>query len=229
MPTLGELMEKFGSAAAVDSGSENVISADKPAVSDGVIKTASGGESMRTLQDMYLALEQQDMHKAAAQAAYVPEPEPEVDFAKMAEQIASAEADEVIAEDGQDDIMKIASEYDAAGRIMARGFYDEFCKLAESAMDTDVTPNQNTETESAAATPAQGERGRPTVPTNYAGSDNHDQPIQTTGPGPKGVYADVLKAPGSMAAGSGTSNLQSEQGYLGHIATMKDLAGGKPA
>lgn len=28
------------------------------------------------------------------------------------------------------DFMKLAHEYDAAGRIMARGFYDEFQKLA---------------------------------------------------------------------------------------------------
>lgn len=29
-----------------------------------------------------------------------------------------------------DDMIKLAAEYDSAGRIMARGFYDEFQKLA---------------------------------------------------------------------------------------------------
>jgi hypothetical protein len=32
-----------------------------------------------------------------------------------------------------DDLIKIAQEYDSAGRIMARGFVDEFDKLAENA------------------------------------------------------------------------------------------------
>lgn len=30
----------------------------------------------------------------------------------------------------RDEIIKVAAEYDSAGRIMARGFYDELCKLS---------------------------------------------------------------------------------------------------
>ena len=189
---------------------------------------------MNSLQDIYLALESNDsIAKEAAAAAGVPAEE-EVDFAKMAEAIANTEADAVIADDESNDIIKVANEYDAAGRIMARGFYDEFSKLA-GAMDTDVTPTQNTESESAAATPALGDRGLPTVPTNYAGSPNNDQPIQTAGPEPKKVYADSLKPAKAMSAGDGTGDDPEAKaiaiggGSPAGFTTMRDLAGGKPA
>ena len=236
MPTLGDLMEKFGSVATsadeVSETEDSAVSAANPAVSDGAIKTASGGEVMNSLQDIYLSIAGQDsMHKEAAQAAQVPAYEEEVDFAKMAAAIASAEADEVIAEDiGTDDdhIMKVASEYDAAGRIMARGFYDEFSKLA-GAMDTDVTANTDAETPSLAKTPALGEHGAVTVPTNYAGSKDHNVAIETTGAGPQDVYKDVLKVPNTIAAGAGTANPGSPMGNVGAFATIKDLTDGKSA
>lgn len=237
--TLGELMQKFASTdAAADQTTAHddigVVDANPAVENDGATKTASGGSEMNSLQDLFLALEANDaMAKEASQAAQIP-PDDEIDFAKMAEQIADTEADAIIADDEQDDIIKIASEYDAAGRIMARGFYDEFSKLA-SAMDTDVTPNQNTETESAAATPALGDRGLPTVPTNYAGSSEHNQPIQTAGPEPKKVYADSLKPAKSMSAGQGTEDdpearaISIGGGSPAGFTTMRDLAGGKPA
>jgi hypothetical protein len=185
-----------------------------------------------------MAIAQEDFGKQAAAAAEAPPVEAapsgddDVDFAKMAEQIAGAEAAEIVNEDTE--IVKIAAEYDSAGRIMARGFYDEFNKLAGN-MDTDVTPNQNTESESAAATPALGERGLPTVETNYAGSPNNDQPIETAGQEPKKVYADALKPAKTISAGDGTSDDPEAKavalggGSPAGFATVRDLAGGTPA
>jgi len=243
MPTLNDLFEKFGSALATDDHSQStgdaVVPDEHRAVSgDGVTKIASGGDGMNTLQDIYLNLVQQDMDKTAAVAANVPPPatDAEPDFAKMAAELADAEASSIInAEvDDEQQIMKVASEYDAAGRIMARGFYDEFNKLAQG-METTVSPNQNTETESSASTPSLGDRGLPTVPTNYAGSDKHDQPIETTGAGPKDVYKDSLKPTKTISAGQGTGDdpeaaaISLGGGSPAGFATVRDLAGGKPA
>ena len=243
MPTLGDLMEKFGSAAApADDNSvtdDSAVIDTNPAVEDGTMKTASGGVAMNSLQEIYLALESSDssIEKEAAQAAFAPvDEEVEVDFAKMAAAIADVEADEVIAEDnmGGDEIVKIASEYDAAGRIMARGFYDEFSKLA-GAMDTDVAPNTNAETPSQASTPALGDHGAVTVPTNYAGSPDHNQPIETAGPDPKKVYADSLKPKKTMSAGQGTEDDPEARaiaiggGAPVGFTTMRELTNGKPA
>ena len=244
MPTLDDLMSKFASPATTDSAPDDrVVSDAKPAVADGTIKTASGGEStMDSLQDIFLEIEGRDtMSKEAQAAAAVPSEatdDGDVDFAKLAEQVADREAAEIIAdvdaESETSDIVKIAAEYDSAGRIMARGFFDEFNKLAGT-MDTDVVPNQGTESPSAAATPALGDRGLPTVPTNYAGSPNNDQPIITAGPEPKKVYADVLKTPKTISAGDGTSDdpegkaISMGGGAPVGFATVRDLAGGKPA
>lgn len=217
-------MEKFGSAAADDNATipGGDVAPDNLAVEDGgTTKLASGGEPMQSLQDIYMALNEQDHIKeahVAAEAPYVEEGQ-DVDFAKMAEQLADVEADEYVQEETPD-IVKVASEYDAAGRIMARGFYDEFHKLAAN-MDTDVTPNQMTESPSAAATPALGDRGLPTVETNFAGNDAHDQKIETAGPGPKQVYQDVLKPKKTISAGQGTGD--DPEG----LATS--LGGGSPA
>lgn len=237
MPTLGELMEKFGSAATdaneIAAPDDAVVSDANPAVGDGVTKTASGGDDMESLQDIYLSIAGQDsMYKEAAQAADVPtyyDDNDDNDFAKMAAAIASAEADEIVADDAVDenDIVKIASEYDAAGRIMARGFYDEFSKLA-GATDTEVTPNTDAETPSQSQAPAYGEHGAVTVPTNFAGTKAHDKPIETTGPGPQAVYKDVLKTQKSMAAGQGTAAPQSPMGDVGAFATINDLKNGQP-
>lgn len=207
------------------------------AVEDGQTKTASGGDEMNSLQDIYLAIANEDFGKQAAAAANAPTANPaagigDVDFAKMAEQIAGAEAAEIVAEDT--DIVKVAAEYDSAGRIMARGFYDEFCKLAGN-MDTDVTPNQMTESPSAASTPALGDRGLPTVETNFAGNDAHDQKIETAGPDPKKVYADALKPKKTISAGQGTGDdpeaaaVSLGGGSPAGFATVRDLVGGNPA
>lgn len=234
MPTLGELMEKFGSAAASqndDAGDDHVPAVrQNPAVGfDGHNKTASGGDAMKSLTDIYLTLTHVDMNKEAAQAAYAPNDD--VDFAKMAEAMADAEATEYVQQDVSDDegsIMKIAQEYDSAGRIMARGFFDEFSKLA-GALDTAAKDNQMTESESKASTPSLGNRGLPTLETNFAGSDNHDQPIETAGQAAKQVYLDSLAPTKSISAGTGTGDdpeaaaISLGSGSPAGFATIKDL------
>lgn len=180
---------------------------------------------MKSLTDIYLALTETDLNKEAAEAAHVTD---EVDFAQMAEQLADVEADEIVKEASEPtDIVKVAAEYDAAGRIMARGFYDEFQKLAGN-MDTDVSANQMTESPSAAQTPALGDRGLPTVETNFAGNEAHDQKIETAGPAPKQVYKDSLKPSKSIKAGMTGDDPEAAAISLGGgspagFATVKDL------
>jgi len=236
MATLNELMEKFGSAAAADetfdSGGEFVSDSNFADDGVGTTKLASGGEQMHSLQDIYMAINQHDgvvKEAAAIPQAYGEEyyGEEDVDFAKMAEALADAEADEYVQEETPD-IIKIASEYDAAGRIMARGFFDEFQKLAGN-MDTDVNENQMTESPSAASTPALGDRGLPTVETNFAGNEAHDGKIETAGMAPKQVYKDSLKPNKTISAGQGTSDdPESMATSLGSgspagFATVRDL------
>lgn len=227
MPTLDELMNKFASAPNVDDNQPvgDFVADTNPAAEGGTTKVAAGGESMDTLQDIYMNIAAVDMNKEAHVAADVPFvedviPQEDVDFAKMAADLAGAEAEELVSDEEPADIVKIASEYDAAGRIMARGFFDEFNKLAGN-MDTDVTPNQMTESTSSASTPALGDRGLPTVPTNFAGNEAHDGMIETAGQGGKEVYKNVLKPAKTISAGQGTSDDPE--------AMATSLGGGSPA
>ena len=226
MATLDDLMNKFG---AVENAETQVAPTSGGAPDDifagdtGTTKIASGGDGMNSLQDIYMALAESDHEKVAHQVAEVPtgtEDTTDVDFAKMASDLAEAETQDIVASEDGDDIVKIASEYDAAGRIMARGFYDEFSKLAGN-MDTDVSSNQMTESPSSASTPSLGDRGLPTVETNFAGNEAHDQKIETAGPGPKQVYKDSLKPKKTISAGQGTGD-DPEAAAVG-------LGGGSPA
>jgi hypothetical protein len=237
-------MNKFASPQDVEdnqleTGGDFAPENDFAVDNSGTTKIASGGESMNTLQDIYMQIADQDMNKHAHAAAEVPygeeyieyESEEEVDFAKMANALAGAEADEYLEQEEQyeeGDIVKVASEYDAAGRIMARGFYDEFSKLAAN-MDTSVTDNQMTESPSAASTPALGDRGLPTVPTNFAGNEAHDGQIETTGPGMKEPYKNVLKPAKTISAGAtgddpeGLATSLGGGSPAGAFATVRDL------
>jgi hypothetical protein len=221
MPTLGSLIEKFASAAGENGSSTAINESPSAAPDSGETKTASGGgNNMTSLADIFMHLT--DMDKTASEAAGAPQDN--VDFAKVAEQLAEAEASTVVEED--QDMIKVAAEYDAAGRIIARGFFDEFMKLAASV--TTEASNQNTETETAAKTPALGERGLPTVETNYAGSPNHDQPIDTkTG---RDAYKDSLAPAKKIDAGvTGTdpeaAAISIGQGSPAGFATVRDLMG----
>lgn len=127
-------------------------------------------------------------------------------------------------------LIKQAEEEDAAGRIMARGFFDEFYKLAEG-IATTAPDNQMTESESTAKTPALGERGLPTLETNFAGTANHDERMTTSGTAPKTNYADSLAPTKTISAGQGTGT-DPEAAAIGlgggsplGFATVRDLQG----
>lgn len=208
--TLGELMSQFAQASD-NEDAENPDKVHEQAL-EGHDKTASDGgttmaqEGMGSLADLYLSMTEMD--KTAEAAAGVPaDGEPELtedDIEKVAEAEAAEwqtkEEEEETA--GEPDMMKVAAEYDAAGRIMARGFFDEYEKLA---MGTSAADNQGTDAESAAATPAHGQRGLPTLDTNYAGqaaagTKSKQQAIDTSGG--KEVFKNVLKPGASGKAGN---------------------------
>jgi len=225
-------MDQFGSAAAThedSTGGDAVAPENNFAADDGQTKIASGGDGMKSLTDIYLAITENDFAKEAAVAAGTPEYAQQAndadDFAKMASAIADAEAREIVQNDAG--IMKVAQEYDSAGRIMARGYWDELCKLAGN-LDTDVADNQMTESTSAASTPALGDRGLPTVETNFAGNEAHDGMIETAGTGPKDVYKDSLKPKKTISAGVTGDDPEAAAVSLGQgspagFATVKDL------
>lgn len=197
------------------------------------------GNPSRSLQDLYV--EMSGMDKTAQAAAGVPATSDTSsaggDFSELAAKLAAAEVDG--ADGGTDDatqtgeektaeeqeFIKQAAEFDAAGRFMARGFYDELNKLA-GAMDTAVAPNQRTESESRAQTPALGPKGLPTVETNFAGAENHDQGIDTKGG--KEVYKDSLAPsktikPGVTGDDPEAAAISAGSGSPAGFATVRDL------
>lgn len=208
MPTLGELMRQFNSeigekTAAVHEPAD-VDAQLNAALEGGTHKTAQAEGAQMTLQDIYLQMT--DLDKTAGAAAReagggAGEPTAE-ELVAAAEKLAADEAEVQLSAGGQDpssdEILKVAAEYDAAGRIMFRGFYDEFLKEAAK-LHTDAAANRHTETESEAKTPALGNRSLPTIETNYAGSPNHDQPISTKGG--REVYRDSLSTSKRIKAG----------------------------
>jgi hypothetical protein len=173
------------------------------ALESGATKTASAGGPEMTLQDIYLQMTNMDKTASAVAGAPPDTAEPTAEeLAAAAEKLAADEAEVRLAagesNEPVEDIMKIAAEYDSAGRIMARGFYDEFTKLAAS-VHTEAADNQHTESESAAKTPSLGNRELPTIETNFAGSPNHDQPISMKGG--KEVYKNSLGTSKKIKAG----------------------------
>jgi hypothetical protein len=229
-------MEKFSADAGQDAAatheSPDLDARINAALESGTTKTASAGGPM-TLQEIYLQMT--DLDKTASAAAGMPgdagEPTEE-ELAAAAEKLAADEAEALLAGGGggeqpTEDILKIAAEYDSAGRIMARGFFDEFSKLAAS-VHTEAAPNRHADSESAAKTPALGARGLPTMETNYAGSPNHDQPISTKGG--KEVYKDSLAPskrvrPGVTGDDPEAAALSIGGGAPVGFATIRDLAG----
>src|SRR5579859_3127491 len=140
MPTLGELLKKFDAEAGQKTAAAQPSDLDvqlNAALEGGSTKTASqGGDQPMTLQDIYLQMMDMDKTAGAAPpaapgATAAPTDE---ELAAAAEKLASDEAAAQLAaqaaEPSEEEIVKIAAEYDAAGRIMFRGFYDEFSKLA---------------------------------------------------------------------------------------------------
>jgi hypothetical protein len=192
MATLNDLLNNFGlDGMDEDVGEEKVASEhatddDEQALLESLLaggqeKTASeGGAQMGSLADLYMQLTEED-----SAVGYE-----EDDFDKVASAAVEEEAS----------IEKLAAEYDAAGRIMARGFFDEFHKLA-----------RELEEGSDAATPALGDRGTQyQMETNYEGKG----PMHTKGS--QNVNADAIKG------GAGT-DLGAEKAMGPQFTTAKHL------
>lgn len=216
--TLGDLMGKFAQTIG-ETDADAAPNEDKvhEQVLDGQDKTAADGgtqmnEGMGSLATLYLSMTEMD--KTAAATAEIPDTsggEPQLTEDDV-EKIAAAEAQELVdaeaAEAGEaggdePDMQKLAEEYDAAGRIMARGFFDEYIKLA-NAMDTSVTDNQDTDAPSASASTSFGARSLPTLATNYAGAKDagtKGKAVAMDTSGGKEVHKTVLKVPKTRSAG----------------------------
>jgi hypothetical protein len=240
MPTLGDLMRQFnadlGDKTAVVHEPSHVDAELNAALESGTTKTASAaGGTQMTLQDIYLQM--MDMDKTAGLAAArgggggTPQEPTEAELVAAAEKLAADEAEAQLAagggEPGSEEILKIAAEYDAAGRIMFRGFYDEFLKEAAK-LHTEAADNQHSESTSMAKTPALGDRMLPTIETNFAGSPNHDQPISTKGG--KEVYRDSLATSKRIKAGVTGDDPEAAAISIGGgapmgFATVRDLMG----
>lgn len=217
--TLDDLLSTFGISTNVEAGTEktaaeNVTTDEK---SDEVIKTANDGGHGMNLADLYLSM--QGLDGQVKEAADVSETETTTE-AGTDEQALDAAAGALAAQDFDKEAgIKLAAEYDAAGRIMARGFFDEVQKLA--AADTHVVPNVNSKG-SAAKTEALGERGVPLMPVNDASSPKNNVGIPTSGSAPKQVYRDVLKDGKKTSVGSGVTM---SPPVVGGFATVKDITG----
>ena len=191
MATLSDLLENFGLNG--DVGEEKTASEQASAgddeeqallenlLADDNEKTASeGGTQMGSLADLYLQMQEQDSAGA------------DDDFDKIAEAAAQEEVTET------QSIEKMAQEYDAAGRIMARGFFDEFHKLA-----------RELEEGSDAATPALGERG-----TGWQMETNVEDKGSIVTKGSQSVNSDALK---------GGADLGAEKAMGSQFTTAKSL------
>lgn len=185
MPTLGDLLNNFG--LDEDVGEEKVatesIADEEQALLENLLNDGNqektGGAQMGSLAELYMQLNEADEELVG-----------DDDFDKIA---SAAVEDEMGVE-------KLAAEYDAAGRIMARGFFDEFHKLA-----------RELEEGSDAATPALGDRG-----TQYQMETNYENkgPMQTKGS--QSVNADAIKG------GAGT-DLGAEKAMGSQFTTAKHL------
>jgi len=192
MTTLNDLLDNFG--LNEDVGEEKIASEqiagddDEQALletllASGEEKTASeGGTQMGSLADLYMQIADQDSAGG------------DDDFDKIAEAAVEAEVDEGAS------IEKLAQEYDAAGRIMARGFMDEFQKMA-----------RELEEGSDAATPALGDRG-----TQWQMETNLDDKGQLVTKGSQAVNSDAIKG------GAGT-DLGAENSMGSQFTTAKHL------
>lgn len=219
MPTtLDELLATFGITTETEKvASENVTSGENGVE---VTKTANDGENRMNLADLFMQMQAADGHtKEAAAAAAEGEVETENQTETEGTELEAAAEALAAAEIEKEAGIKLAAEYDAAGRIMARGFFDEIQKLASE--DTHVVPGANSKP-SAAKTEALGERGVPLMPVNDASSPKNNVPIPTTGPGPKKVYTNVLKDGKGAKPGSGVTM---SPPVVGGFATIKDIAG----
>lgn len=192
MATLDDLLNNFGLADESEEAEMEHVASDQDADNEeqallnilqgeeGEEKLASegGSEMSGSLAELYLQLAESDNFA-------------EEEFEKEA---SEEETEEEVS------IEKLAAEYDAAGRIMARGFFDEFQKLARELEDA-----------SEANTPALGDRGTQyQMETNYEGKG----PIHTRGS--QSVNADAIK-------GGKKTDLGAESAMGSQFTTAKHL------
>lgn len=232
--TLGELLSKFASASASTSeGEASTRNVHEQVLEGGQQKTASTGgtqmdNNMGSLAMLYMSMTEMD--KTAGQSVGMPEGYDDNQITdEDLEKIANAEAEQLLEHEAtqgsEQDMMKVAAEYDAAGRIMARGFFDEYVKLAAGAMDTSTGDNQGTDAESQSSTPSFGQRGLPTLATNYAGAPQAGIKGKAVGmntSGGKEVYKNSLKPSGSKGAGDIVGQ-QPDAHAGGAFATVRDV------
>ncbi|MHC4644911.1 MAG: hypothetical protein ACYTBJ_05385 [Planctomycetota bacterium] len=206
MATLADLLNNFG--LAEDEGEEKVASETSQATDDseqallenllsgeGEEKVASEGDGqMGSLAELYMQLSEHDAGGVT-----------DDDFDKVAELAAYDD----VAVNEEEAIEKVAAEYDAAGRIMARGFYDELNKLAEGSREL--------EEGSDASTPALGDRG-----TQWQMETNMAPKGQLVTKGSGSVNADAIKG------GAGT-DLGAQSAMGPQFTTAKHLVTSRAA
>lgn len=219
--TLDDLLSTFGISTKAEGGAEKTAAENVTTTENDVevTRTANDGGNGMNLADLYLSMQQADgqVKEASGEAT---ETDTTTDAGTTEEQALDAAAEALAADQFEKEAgIKLAAEYDAAGRIMARGFFDEVQKLA--AADTHVVPGANAKP-SAAKTEALGERGVPLMPVNDASSPKNNVGIPTAGPGPKQVYKDVLKDGKKTGVGSGVTMAPP---VVGGFATVKDITG----
>lgn len=194
MATLNDLLNNFGLTDSGGFDEEEKVASDgatndEQSLLEGLLdgdqeKTASEGDDM-SLADLYMSLTDHD--RAGEE--------------EMLDKIAELAAEEDIQSYDGDETVKLATEYDAAGRIMARGFFDEFNKLA-----------RELEGPSAAKLPALGERGTGyQMETNYVDNGKMD-----TKGGDK-QHANILKGQAEGPAGRAQAAMGAQ------FATVKNL------
>jgi hypothetical protein len=180
MATLGELLENFGlsedAAGEEKTAAEKTVDSEQELINllenEGQTKTA-GETEMTTLADLYLQMTSQD-EQFAKTASHEED---------VLEKIAEAEALEEL------ENIKLAQEYDVAGRFIARGFWDEFDKLA-----------RELEEASEAQTPALGDRG-----TQYQMETNYEDKGKIETKGGEQQHANILKGKADGPAGRAES------------------------
>lgn len=198
MATLSDLLNNFGLADDGEfDGEEKVASTetadDEQALLEGLLdgdqeKTASEGDTeMGSLAELYMNLTEYDQGGED----------------ETLDKIAELAAEEEIEEEA--DIEKLAAEYDAAGRIMARGFFDEFQKLARELED----PTQ-------ASTPSLGERG-----TGYQMETNYEDKGKMDTSGGDQQHKNILKGQADGPAGRAEGAMGPQFATAKHLVTSR--------
>lgn len=199
MATLKDLLDNFGLES---EGEEKVASeeqSDEQATLASLLegedyeKTASEGDEDMSLADLFLQLQEADNEMVSDD--------------DVMDKVAEAAAEEDVS------IEKVAAEYDAAGRIMARGFFDEFNKLAEGVLEG---PTQ-------AATPALGDRGTEwQMEVNKADKG----PMDSTS-GTDEQHKQILKGQADGPAGRAQGAMGSQFATAKHLVTARATQAGQ--